>query len=168
MAPSWWTSSCTHKVLQACACMCPSERLVGSSRLSLLLHGGWEQQFYSVWLLKNGRCNWPCTRSLSSLEAGQGEALTIFFSLGVYLAEKRYKEACQALVAVLKMSPMAPLCARMCCDWAMCIFSINTSKEKRSHSSLAPAHTYLKCYSVIGWTGWGRFGFENTCGLRVD
>lgn len=47
---------------------------------------------------------------------------------------KKHKEARQALVAVLKTSPTAPLCAHMCCDRVMCIISSNTSKEKGSHS----------------------------------
>lgn len=48
---------------------------------------------------------------------------------------KKHKEACQALVAVLKMSPTAPLCAHMCCDGVMCVISSNTSKEKGSLSA---------------------------------
>lgn len=67
----------------------------------------------------------------------------------MYLAVEKHKEACQALVAVLKMSPMAPLCAHVCCDWGMCIFSINTSKEKGSHSLPAAGHTW----NTFQWFG---------------
>lgn len=126
--PHWWTSSCsTHKVLRVCVCMCPSERL-GRAPVDCgsLLHRGWEREFYSVWLLKDGSCNWPSTRSLSSLEAGRGGGLNsrcgaqcqCFFplSLGFYLAVKKHTEAYWALVGVLKMSPLVLLCAFWSCN----------------------------------------------------
>lgn len=95
------------------------------------LRVGWEQEFYSVWLLEDKSCNWPYTHSLSliitsrpkgRLNNWRGAHCQCFrlFS-GCLSGDEKALGGALGFRAQLKMSPMAPVSESMGCGSNMYI-----------------------------------------------